>query len=217
MKKITILISFTCILTCFFTACKKDTIVDNATQLGISRITYFALLTLTGNQNMSLVKGQTYTDPGCNASIQGKSTPITVTGTVNTNQVGLYTLTYSAKNADGYPASTTRTVAVLPSAEVAGVDISGSYYYIATPANTSTVTKLAPGFYSASNCFSAATTIPISFICADGTNIIIPNQSTAYGPIVGTGTLAADSSLTYKVSLSAQGISNSSRKWHMSK
>lgn len=214
MKKISITISIAFLFICFFTACNKDNVVDDANQLGISRITYFATLTLSGSQYMSVVMGQTFTDPGCNATAQGKPITVTTTGTVNTNQVGLYTLTYSAKNADGFPASTTRTVAVLPSAELVGVNLSGSYYYIATPTNTSTVTKLAPGFYSASNCYSASTTIPILFICADGTNIIIPNQSTPYGPIVGTGTLAGDGSLTYIVSLSSQGISNSKRKWH---
>jgi hypothetical protein len=194
-------------------SCNKDTVIDNESQLGISRITYYATVTLKGNAYMSVVRGSSFTDPGATATSQGQNINVTTTGTVNTGQVGLYTLTYTAVNADNFPASATRTVAVLPSAEVAGTDISGSYYYVPTGANNSTVTKVAPGFYTTTNVWSNATIIPAMFITVDGITITIPNQSTAFGPMSGTGTLVAGA-LNYVVSLPAQGISNSTRRWH---
>lgn len=202
------------VLTTFFVSCDKDTVIDTSSQLGISHITYFADLSMQGNAYMSVVQGNTFTDPGCTATQEGQTIPVTTTGSVNTSQVNFYTLTYSAVNSDGYSSSVNRTVAVLPSAEVPGTDISGSYYYVATGGNNSTITKLAPGLYSTTNCWSNATTISMIFICVDGSSIIIPFQETPYGGLFGTGTLATDGSLTYVISLTDQGISNSSRAWH---
>jgi hypothetical protein len=197
-----------------FGSCHKDNIISNDKQVGISRITYFADLTLLGNQYMSVVKGQAFTDPGATATQSGKPLTVTVGGSVNTTAVGIYVLTYSAVNSDGFPASVTRTVAVIPAAETPGVDLTGTYYYIAVPATTSSITKLAPGFYSTTNCWSAATTIACLFICVDGINITMPAQPTPYGTLNGTGTLIAGA-LTYSVSIPSQGLNNVARKWHV--
>ncbi|WP_162923755.1 DUF5011 domain-containing protein [Arachidicoccus soli] len=196
-----------------FSSCTKS-IINTADQVGISKVTYYATITLKGNQYESIVKGNPYSDEGATATAGGNSLNVIVSGTVNTNAVGLYTISYSAKNKDGFSATSNRVVAVLPSAEQSGIDISGSYYYVSTGANNSTITKLAPGFYSTSNCWSSATTIGCLFICIDGTNIIMPNQSTPFGQLFGTGTLSGTGALTYIVSIPSQGINNSSRKWH---
>jgi hypothetical protein len=200
---------------CSLNSCNKSNFNYPAGTVGISKIVYFAQLSLKGSPYMSVVEGQEFADPGCTAEAGGDSLAVTVNGSVNSSQVGIYVLTYTAVNAQGFPASVTRTVAVLPSAEPAGVDISGSYYYVATGGNNSTVTKVAPGFYSATNCWDSQTIIPILFICVDGTNIIIPNQTTGFGPIAGTGTLTASGALTYIVSLSNYGIVNSARYWQL--
>lgn len=207
----------TCTVFCLgvFASCSKKGIVDNDKQVGISRITYYATFAMAGDPYMSIVKGQTFTDPGVTATQNGTSLTVTTSGTVDASTVGIYVITYSATNSDGYPASTTRTVAVLPAAETAGVDISGKYYYVATPTTVSNVTKLAPGFYAADNCYSGSTTIPIQFICVDGANITIPDQSTAYGDIFGTGTLSATGALQYIISLPSQGIANRARNWQL--
>lgn len=213
--KITSILFFLIAMATSFSCNKKDDFNYPPGKVGISKITYFALLSLSGDQYMSVVQGQSFTDPGCTATVNGASVPVTTSGSVDINTVGLYVVTYSAVNADGYAASTSRTVAVLPSAETAGVDISGSYYYVSTGANNSTVTKVAPGFYSTTNCWSSGTSIPILFICVDGANIIIPNQTTGYGPVEGTGSLTPGGALTYVVSLLAYGINNSARHWHL--
>lgn len=196
-------------------SCKKDNFNYPKGTVGSSKITYFATFHLAGDPYLSIVQGDSYVDSGATATQNGATLPVTVTGTVDPSTVGIYTLNYSATNSDGFPASVSRTVAVLPSAELPGVDISGSYYYVSTGANTSTITKLAPGFYSTSNCWSAATTIPCLFLCVDGQNIIMPNQPTAYGELFGTGTLSGSGALTYIVSIPSQGLNDVPRKWHL--
>jgi hypothetical protein len=209
------LFSYLGLLSILICSCNKYTVTDNAHQLGISRITYFATLNMAGSPYMSVVMDSTFTDPGVTATQNGASLTVTVSGTVNTSVVGLYTINYSAVNSDGYPASTTRTVAVLPAPEMPGLDLSGSYYYVNTGANNSTIVKLAPGFYSTTNCWSPATTIPCLFICVDGMNILMPDQATAYGALNGTGTLSATGALTYIVSIPSQGLNNVPRHWHL--
>jgi len=197
-------------------ACKKDSIIDNANQVGISKVTYYATFVMSGSPYMSIVKGQAYTEPGVTASAKGANLPVTITGTVDNTTVGIYTITYSATNSDGFPATTTREVAVLPAAETPGVDLSGSYYYVSATATTATITKLAPGFYATSNCWSAATTIACQFICSDGVNIVMPAQNTPYGVLNGTATLTGAGALTWIVSIPSQGLNNIPRYWHAS-
>ncbi|HMH20424.1 MAG TPA: immunoglobulin-like domain-containing protein [Puia sp.] len=195
-------------------SCKKDTIISNDKQVGTSKVTHFADLKLLGDPIMSIVKGAAFTDPGATASQSGAPLTVTVTGTVNTGAVGFYTVNYTATNSDGFPAAVSRLVAVLPSAEVAGVDLSGTYYYATAVATTSTITKLAPGVYATTNCWSNATTIACQFICADGTHIIMPSQATPYGTLSGTGTLSVAGALQYVVTIPEQGISGTPRNWH---
>lgn len=196
-----------------FASCKKDEIVQTDKQVGSSKITYYAIVTVTGNQYMSIVKGGTFTDPGATATVNGKSNPVTVSGSVNTAVPGLYILTYSSTNEDGYSASQTRTVAVLPAAESATSDISGSYSYVANSAYSNTITKLAPGLYLCSNVWGAST-IPALFVCVDGANINIYGQNSPFGALTATtATLSSTGSLKITVTIPSQGITNAVRSW----
>ena len=82
---------------------------------GKSRITYYAVLEMNGEAYMTTPVGSTFNDPGCVATMGGEdvSDQIQVTGSVNTNAVGFYKLGYTVVNADGFPASASRTVAVV--------------------------------------------------------------------------------------------------------
>jgi hypothetical protein len=162
---------------------------------------------------MSVVKGGIFTDPGATATEKGTPINVTTSGTINTNTPGLYIVTYSAVNKDGFPASTTRTVAVLSGHEVPNTDISGKYDYVGSSVYEATVTKVAEGMYTTDNCWSGATTIPCIITTLDGVTVSVPNQSTAYGPLNGTGTLSPTGLLAFTLNLPAQGISNSARKW----
>jgi hypothetical protein len=151
--------------------------------VGISKIVYFPELQLTGDNVVSVVMAATYTDPGATATINGQSVTTTTSGTVNTSQVGLYFLTYSASNPQGYSATAQRLVVVIPSAETPGVDLSGIY---ASSGETNvTINKLAPGVYYTPNCWGdgSAAIIPAYFISTDGTSVSIPLQNGPAGHI----------------------------------
>jgi hypothetical protein len=194
-------------------ACNKDTITQNDNQVGESTITYYAVLTLNGQPIMSVVKGTTFTDPGVTATVNGQTIDYTTTGTVDASTSGLYVLTYSAVNKDGYSSSVSRTVVVIDSAPASDVDISGSYSYVGSSTYTSTVAMVAPGVYSTDNCWSGATIIPVIFVCLDGASITIPSQNTGFGPVYGTGTLDNTGKLVYSVSIPNFGITDSKRTW----
>ncbi|MCR8632198.1 immunoglobulin-like domain-containing protein [Paenibacillus radicis (ex Xue et al. 2023)] len=73
------------------------------------------IITLIGSNPMQVEAGSIFTDPGATAwdAVDGDLTSqVTVSGTVNTNQVGTYTLTYQVSDAAGNPASLTRVVNV---------------------------------------------------------------------------------------------------------
>lgn len=46
------------------TSCSKDKIVDTPDMVGISKVTYYPTFEITGGQNVSIVQGSTFTDPG---------------------------------------------------------------------------------------------------------------------------------------------------------
>ena len=92
------------------TSCSDDT------SEGKSRITYYPTIELTGGDFCVTEKGKAFTDPGFVSIMGGEdvSDKVVVTGSVDTNKSGLYTLTYTtAKNSDGFGASASRTVFVL--------------------------------------------------------------------------------------------------------
>lgn len=87
---------------------------DDDSSAGVTKITYYPVLTLNGDATMYVDKGAAFTDPGCAGEMNGEdiSSQIKVSGSVDTSKSGIYTLTYSATNADGFSASASRTVVV---------------------------------------------------------------------------------------------------------
>lgn len=70
---------------------------------------------LSGEKNIYLKVGDQFTDPGCIAidAFDGNLTDkVTITGTVDTSQKGVYRLVYSVVNSSGITASETRTIIV---------------------------------------------------------------------------------------------------------
>lgn len=204
---------FIIILGLAFSSCEKDEIRNTDTKVGISDVTVYPVLTMAGDPFVSVVKGGTYTDAGATAKEGTATINVTTTGSVNTSQPGLYVITYSATNKDGFAASVSRTVVVIPSNESPGVNLAGKYDYV-NGGYTSTVTKVAEGVYTTDNSWSAATIIPLVFVSVDGLTISVPNQSTGFGPVFGTGTYnPATKRLVYTLSIPNFGISNSNRNW----
>jgi hypothetical protein len=192
---------------------KKDNFIANDNQVGSSKVTYFADITMKGDEYMSLVQGDTYTDPGATATEKGTPISLTTSGKVDASTPGIYLVTYSAVNKDGFAASKVRTVVILKAAETPGVDVSGTYKYVGG-AYEATVTKVAKGVYTMDN-FYGPTTIACVFTSVNGTDIEIPEQSTPYGPVIGTGTVSATGAMMLKFDLPKQGIANRVRNWQL--
>jgi hypothetical protein len=197
-----------------FCSCNKDEIHNTDTKVGISDVTFYPIFTMSGSPYISVVQGTAYTEPGVTAKEGGTTINVTTTGSVNKDQPGLYTITYSATNKDGFVATTSRTVVVIPAHEAPGVDLSGKYDYVGSSTYTATVTKVAEGVYTTDNAWSGATTIPIVFTSVDGLTISVPLQNTPYGRASGTGTYNPTTKrLVYTLSLLDVGIDNSNRTW----
>ena len=71
------------------------------------------MVTLNGDATVSLTVGDTFTDLGATSTDLGTPATVTTAGSVDTATAGTYTLTYSAADASGNTASTTRTVTVV--------------------------------------------------------------------------------------------------------
>ncbi len=144
-----------------FAGCNEITTEDT------SKITYFINYELKGDAVMVVPVGSAFSDPGVVAMEGDKdvTSSVVVDGTVDANSIGIYTLTYSATNVDGFASSISRTVAVCdPSIET---DISGTYtlgaesyrlYNKATKTSfsgyTCDITKAAPGIFFVSDFFA---------------------------------------------------------------
>lgn len=87
---------------------------------GVSRVTNYPVLTLNGDEEIFVPYGSTYVDPGIIAkegeeiitytsTIKGK---YRAKNTVDTSTIDEYTVTYTAINKDGFPASINRKVIV---------------------------------------------------------------------------------------------------------
>lgn len=142
-----------------------------------STITYYVTFELNGDATMLVPINTPFTDPGVVATENGVDVNDHVVATItdpdgvvlssiSTAAPGLYTIDYSAVNADGFPASTSRTVIVYDPAVTAS--IAGTYstdidktiyngYPFSTwitakgyPGNSATVSfsEVAPGFFS---------------------------------------------------------------------
>ncbi len=79
-----------------------------------SKVTYFVDLNIEGDATLFWPIGTPYQDPGYTAIMDGQdvSSDVKITGTVNTNEAGIYNITYSAMNADGFSSEQSRTVFV---------------------------------------------------------------------------------------------------------
>ena len=108
------------LLAVFFTACDKDT-------EDISFVTNYPVLTMAGDALTIINKGDAYTDPGVTSMIGEEVGEVTVTGSANASEGGIYKIDYTSTNADGFSAVATRYVIVMDLASISGNDFTGTY------------------------------------------------------------------------------------------
>lgn len=163
-------------------ACEKDS-------LGVSSITTYATVEVLGDQASTLPVGGTYTELGCLA-MEGAldiTTKVVTTGSVDTSTPGVYTITYTVANAQGFTSFNRRYVGIIDAAATA-MDISGNYKRNAGAFGVATITKSAtyPGLYINNNpggidLSKGAAPIPIYMFQWTATKIGAPMQSSTVG------------------------------------
>lgn len=97
---------------------------------GLSRILYYPVLTMNGDAFMKVEVGGNFNDPGCTATVgtEDISSSIVTTSDVNTSKPGFYTVSYAAKNDEGYTATAKRTVMVKDSKNFASTYLAECFY-----------------------------------------------------------------------------------------
>ena len=88
---------------------------------GVTKITYYPVLELIGDDAVTIQIGDTYTDEGCVATLNGVdvSDQIEVSTNLDTDKSGFYSYIYSIANEDGFSASISREVAVVDYSSIA--------------------------------------------------------------------------------------------------
>lgn len=114
MKKIALFSLLIAFLALSFQSCKKST-------LGITRVTTYPELEIIGDDFIVLEVGSEFVDEGAFASIGETEVDFEVTGVVDTDQPGFYSINYTAVNPEGFSITKTRTVVVYESGLVSGL------------------------------------------------------------------------------------------------
>src|ERR1700739_2816789 len=135
--------------------CNKENFNYPPGTVGRSTIIYFPSIAIKGEHIMAIDQDSSFTDPGATATLGGTSVSYTVSPSVDSSVPGIYTLTYTAQNAQGFTATDFRMVVVIPTTMVTDPtvqsnDFSGTYLRAAT-GQTSTWTKIGVGTYLIQN------------------------------------------------------------------
>ena len=199
----TLILIFIALVPFIFTGC------DDLESEGVSRITKYPTFIIAGGKYVTVVKGQAFNDPGVTTEegyqvkVDGivgsayidpaKTQPADVkyTSSIDTNVPGMYIITYSAVNPEGFVATVDRYVFVLHEAANPSVDLSGHYTSGSSP--EADITKVANGVFYSTNAWGGGSTVVIAayLISTDGVNIQVPQQESlvrifGYGTVDGT-------------------------------
>lgn len=210
MKKYLLIIFSLVVIASLFQSCEEDT-------SGISRITYYPVMELTGDAFMTISQGGTFTDPGVTSEINGEPVTVVVTGdVVNANTPGVYTITYTSVNEEGFSVSLKRWVGVIDAAAAAN-DFSGLHVRN-TNTQKFTWTKVGSykGLYTCNNVGGVANNPPYYFdvyvFNTDGTNVLVPSQPNAIGGSVYCTNVASGASPA-KVVYTAGAVGTKAYAW----
>jgi hypothetical protein len=164
-------------------SCKKDDFNYPEGTVGSSKIVYFPLISTNGEKVVAIEEGNDYTDPGATASLNGVTAEYTTSQTITSSTApGVYTITYTAANEQGFTATDWRMVVVTPSSVISDPvvganDFSGTYLRAATGV-TSTWTKIGTGVYTVENPGgSSGVGLLVVAVNYSGNTISIPEQT----------------------------------------
>jgi len=111
-SKLLYLMAFTLVL--FVSGCDESS-------SGYTRITYYPTIEVLGNPSVTINVGETYAEEGYYAELDGVDVTdqVVVNSSVNPSKVGIYNITYSASNEDGFSSSASRKVYVVDPVSIA--------------------------------------------------------------------------------------------------
>ncbi len=181
----------------FATSCTKE--LETA---DLSRTTFFADLTMAGEGVIFHPVGDAFTDPGVTATENGGDIPVTVSGSVDVNTPGFYSISYSATNSDGFASALTRIVVVYESGDVVGiyegtrVDRSGGLVLVSTnPAGGYFLSDILAGYYEFGRGYGIAYAAPTTMEVT-GSTVTAANGVCGFGPVEMTNGVISDDHLT---------------------
>ncbi len=112
---------------------------------------FIPLFTLNGEELVYVTQGSDWVDPGASATEGPTELEVTVDGTVDLDNYGVYPVTYSATGSRGETFSASRTVVVTPDPDdITGNSIAGNYQPLTGPVACGIVNEMlevAPGAY----------------------------------------------------------------------
>lgn len=160
MKKI-IYSLFMC-LAFVLSSCEDETSQDT------SKITYFTDFEMAGDQTTLIPVGTPYTEAGVTVTEGGNdiTSSMVVTGSVDTDKIGIYTINYAATNVDGFASSVSRTVVVYNpeiTADMSGTyTVEGGTYRLSITSGAEvpysgyniTISQIAPGIFYVNDFFA---------------------------------------------------------------
>ncbi len=179
-----------------------------------SKVTFFPTFEVNGAEYLLVQSGVAFNDPGVVAKSGDSELPVSKTGTVDTNQPGVYKLSYSATNSDGFDASTDRYVIVSDDPDlIINSDLSGSYTRDSNPAHVMTLSKITDGVYQADDILPTNGIRAIIFQYSS-TKLVIPLQSSNFGNIIAdeandaetSGTLIDGTDITLQTRIGGFGV-----------
>jgi hypothetical protein len=160
------------------TSCEKDE-TDN-----ISKVTTYPVITVKGDQFVSIPVGGTFTDQGASGTVGGAPVePVKSGDNVDASKPGVYIITYTATNAEGFSVTANRYVGVI-AADAAALDLTGNYKRNAGAFGVSKVTKIGSGHYTTDNIGGVAAGSPattVHFFHTTGTKLVVPQQTNEAG------------------------------------
>lgn len=203
MKKYIYILTF--FVLAFFSSCEKSLDSEN-----VSKITSFPLIEVLGEKLITIPVGGPYTDAGAKAFAGTTEIKITTTGTVDVNKPGVYIISYTAENEDGFKATSKRWIGVITS-EAKADNLAGKYQRDAGKKGISTWTKVKDGLYKATDVGGAI--LPDQYVYVFNTEkdiVIVPVQ-----PLGGSGSDASCTNAegTEKISFLSRTVGDASYKW----
>lgn len=153
------------------TSCERDRETDD-----VSQVSNLANVTVQGDELMSILVGTPYTDLGATAFEGEEELELTTVGSVDASTPGVYFITYSATNSDGFKTVKNRIVTVT-TPEVASANLAGKYQRNGGVFGISTWEKVGDGIYKCTDVGGAKLPDQYVYVFNIKENVVVvPNQ-----------------------------------------